>query len=390
MPGIYEYIERCGGESFGAVPFGDADNLTFCQVFYMPFEQVVPASFDAEPTSFVAAVNELFARRGYKHKKLGLMIPNDASVNMMRMAVQPRFASLKLYAVQEVFETNPAVQFCAGTFLLPDGTAVVIFRGTDDSITGWKEDLDIFVRKGIPSYPLAIAYLKNVAAHCSGDIIICGHSKGGHLGLFAALKSDKAIRDRIVGIYNNDGPGYCDYSVLQMDEYDELLPRYRHLVPHSSFVGMMLAHDYDYTAVRSSKHLGPMQHDMASWQIDGGKVVTQADVDILAKLTDVTLSDIVTRVTDAQGAVVDYVANVLIEATGETYLTGLVKHAAKAVGGAVNAWKELAPDTKETFKSAFKGAGKILVNDIKHIKEKKIPDAANAAAMLVRRVTAKN
>lgn len=390
MPGIYEYIEQCGAKTFDEVPFGDADNLTLCQIFYMPFEQVVSASFDDMPVPFAQAVNTLFAKRGYHHQKLGLMIPKDASVNMMRMAVQPRFSALKIAAVKEVFETNPAVQFAAGTFLLPDGTAVIIYRGTDDSITGWKEDLDICVRKGIPSYALALDYLEKVSKAFDGDIIICGHSKGGHLGLYAALNTKKEIRDRIKGIYNNDGPGYYDYNVFQSDAYPDILPRYRHLVPHSSFVGMMLSHDYDYTAVRSSKHLGPMQHDMASWQIADGNVVTQSDVDILAKLTDVTLSDIVSRVTDAQGAVVDYVANVLIEATGESNLTDLAKHAVSAVGGAVNAWKELAPDTKETFLGTFKGAGKILVKNIRHIKEKTVPDAAKEAAMFIKRVTAKN
>ena len=390
MPGIREYIEQKGGVSFSELPFGDADNLTLCQIFYMPFEQVVSDSFSDAPVPFPKAVNALFSKRSYKHRKLGLMIPDDASVNMMKMAVQPRFSEMKLVAVKEVFETNPAVQFAAGTFLLPDGTAVVIFRGTDDSIIGWKEDLDIFARKGIPSYALAVEYLKNAAEAFSGDLIVCGHSKGGNVGLYAVLNSEPAVRDRVRGIYCNDAPGYHDYSVLQTEVYDELLPRYRHLVPHSSFVGMMLAHDYDYTTVKSSKHLGPMQHDLSSWQIVDGSVVTKEDVDLLAKLTDVTLSDIVNRVNDTQSAVVDYVANVLIDATGETYLTGLVQHAATAVSGAVGAWKELAPETKETFKSAFKGAGKILVRNVKHIKEKTIPDAANAAAMLVRRVTVKD
>ena len=380
MPGVKEYIETNGGVSFCDVPFGDADNLLFCQIFYMPFERVVSESF-AEPVPFPQACDEVFAARGYQHKKLGLMIPADGSHNIMRMAVQPRFSEMKIVGVKEALSANPAVQFGAGTFLLPDGTMVIVYRGTDDTILGWKEDLDIFARKEIPSYQMALDYLEKAAAAFDRPIILCGHSKGGHLALYAAVHTTDAIRDRIHTIYNNDGPGYYDYRLFHTKEYSDLLPRYRHLVPHSSFVGMLLAHDYDYTTVTSNLPLGPLQHDLKSWQIVNGKLQTRPDVDLLAKITDVALSDIVSRVSDAQGAVVDAVANKLIEATGQVTLTGLTQHIGSAVGGAVKAWKAVEPQAKETFKSAFAGAGKIMVNTVKNIKAETRPAAAKAAEM---------
>ena len=74
MPGVKEYIETNGMHSFCDLPFGDADNLLFCQIFYMPFERVVSESFSA-PVPFPQACNDVFASRGYQHKKLGMMIP---------------------------------------------------------------------------------------------------------------------------------------------------------------------------------------------------------------------------------------------------------------------------------------------------------------------------
>ena len=385
MPGVKEYIETNGNQSFRDVPFGDADNLLFCQIFYMPFERVVSESFSA-PVPFPQACNVVFASRGYQHKKLGMMIPADGSHNIMRMAVQPRFAEMQIVGVKELLSANPAVQFGAGTFLLPDGTMVIVYRGTDDTILGWKEDLDIFARKGIPSYQLALDYLEKAAAAFDRPIILCGHSKGGHLALYAALKTSDEIRARIRTVYNNDGPGYYDYRLFHTQEYDEILPRYRHLVPHSSFVGMMLAHDYDFTAVKSNLPLGPLQHDLKSWQIHNGALETREDVDVLAKITDVALSGIVSRVSDAQGAVVDAVADKLIEATGQVTLTGLAQHLGSAVGGAVKAWKAVEPQAKETFKSAFSGAGRIMVDAVKNIKEETRPAAAKAAAMFREKV----
>lgn len=388
MPGVKEYIETNGNLSFKDVPFGDADNLLFSQIFYMPFERVVSESF-SEPVPFPQACNEVFAARGYQHKKLGLMIPADGSHNILSMSVQPRFSEIQIVGVKETLSADPAVQFCAGTFLLPDGTMVIVYRGTDDTILGWKEDLDIFARKEIPSYQLALDYLEKAAAAFDRPIILCGHSKGGHLALYAALKTTDAIRDRIRTVYNNDGPGYYDYRLFHTKEYDEILPRYRHLVPHSSFVGMMLSHDYDFTAVTSNVPLGPLQHDLKSWQIVNGALQTREDVDTLAKITDVALSDIVSRVSDAQSAVVDVVANKLIEATGQVTLTGLTQHLGSAVGGAVKAWKAIEPQAKATFKSAFSGAGKIMVNAVKNIKEETRPAAARAAAMFRDTVLAK-
>ncbi len=389
MPGVKEYIETNGNVSFCDVPFGDADNLLFCQIFYMPFERVVSESFNDLPVPFPKACNEVFASRNYQHKKLGLMIPADGSHNIMRMAVQPRFAEMKIVGVKEVLSAEPAVQFGAGTFLLPDGSMVIVYRGTDDTILGWKEDLDICARKEIPSYQLALDYLEKAAAAFDGPIILCGHSKGGHVALYAALKTSEAIRERIRTVYNNDGPGYYDYRLFHTKEYGDILPRYRHLVPHSSFVGMMLSHDYDFTAVTSNLPLGPLQHDLKSWQIVDGELLTRSDVDILAKITDVALSEIVTRVTEAQGAVVDAVANKLIEATGQVTLTGLTQHLGTAVGGAVKAWKAIEPQAKETFKSAFSGAGQIIVNTVKNIKAETQPAAAKAAKMFRDTVLAK-
>ena len=385
MPGVKEYIETNGNQSFSEVPFGDADNLLFCQIFYMPFERVVSESF-AEPVPFPRACNEVFASRGYQHKKLGLMIPADGSHNILSMSVRPRFAEMQIVGVKEVLAADPAVQFCAGTFLLPDGSMVIVYRGTDDTILGWKEDLDIFARKEIPSYQLALDYLEKAAAAFDRPIILCGHSKGGHLALYAALKTSDAIRDRIRTVYNNDGPGYYDYRLFHTKEYDEILPRYRHLVPHSSFVGMMLSHDYDYTTVNSNLPLGPLQHDLKSWQIVNGELQTREDVDTLAKITDVALSDLVSRISDAQSAVVDVVANKLIEATGQVTLTGLTQHIGSAVSGAVKAWKVIEPQAKQTFKSAFSGAGRIMVNAVRNIKEETRPAAAKAADMFKNKI----
>ena len=52
MPGTNEYVKQFGNISFTERPFGDADNIALCEVFYMPLERVVSESFDDEPRAF--------------------------------------------------------------------------------------------------------------------------------------------------------------------------------------------------------------------------------------------------------------------------------------------------------------------------------------------------
>ena len=54
---------------------------------------------------------------------------------------------MKVVACTRVYQEKPAVQFEAATFLLPNGKIVVLFKGTDDTLVGWKEDFDILTQK---------------------------------------------------------------------------------------------------------------------------------------------------------------------------------------------------------------------------------------------------
>ena len=209
MANVSDYVKNYGNISFKEKPFCDEDNVALGMSFYMPIEQVVSPSFDDEPIPFNVASKELFEIRGNKHKAIGLILFKRISRLFMDMAEQTRYREMRIVGCTDNFSKIPAVQFNAGTFLLPDGEVVVIFRGTDDSLAGWKEDLDIIGGSDdIPSAKLAVEYLAEVARRFDGSIIVSGHSKGGHIAQYAVLNSAKEVRDRIRLFYNNDGPGF--------------------------------------------------------------------------------------------------------------------------------------------------------------------------------------
>ena len=385
MAGIREYITQFGDKTFAEHPFNDCDALTLSELIYMPFERVVSRSFDTEPKNYSVAANELFALNGFKHKKLGLMITNHSSINMVAMANTVRFTQMKIAAVQEVYSVKPAIQYCAGTFILPDGTNVVVFRGTDDTIVGWKEDLDLFTQKNPPAYKMALEYIEQVAEKFDGDIIICGHSKGGNIALMTALRCSDKVRDRLKAVYNCDGPGYHDYGIFHLGTYEEILPKYKHYVPSSSFIGMLMAHDYDYKAVKSTKHLGPFQHDVGTWKIKNGEIETAPDIDILAKTTDAVLAIVCSYADDACCKAVDNIVTHLTEGLGQPNLTQTAKHALTSLSGAIGAAKQITPEVKDIIKDSFAGSGKRIIEAVKGINRSNVAEITSEAFAAITR-----
>lgn len=370
MQTLTDYIKNYGDISFKEKDFTDADNVAMCYMFYMPLEQVVSDSFDDKPVRYSNAASLLFAKRGFEHKAVGLILLKDISVKMMAMARSRRFAEMKVVACKEVFEKSPAVQFGAGTFLLPNGKIVVVFRGTDDSLTGWKEDFDILIQDTIPSHNLATDYLNTVAEKFDGDIIVCGHSKGGYVAQYAALNCKKETRERISALYNNDGPGFADYSFLNSEAYNELLPKYHHFVPQSSFIGMMLNHDDDYQVVKSKRILGPLQHDLSTWQFRDSELKFVSELTSLGKINDLVFYDLVRNLSDKEQTDFDTVLTSVVNDTDAHGLLNYKDDPVNSIKSNVKAVDSLDNAVVNGVKSTFSNVKKYVSNAVTSVRNK--------------------
>ena len=371
MANVMDYIKKYGDISFCDMPFGEADNVALCGMYYMPFDKVVSDSFDDEPVDYKTASDEIFELRGRKHTPVGLVLLKNISEQMVLMSKYKRFQEMKVVAAVRVYEKAPAVQFEAATFLLPDGKIVVLFKGTDDTLTGWKEDFDILTKKGIPSNRLSIEYLEKAAKKFDGNIIVCGQSKGGFIAQYAALYSSKEVRDRIEVVYNDDGPGFWDYSYLESETYAEMLPKYRHFVPQSSFIGMMLAHDNDYEIIKSNQILGPLQHDLNSWQFSGKKLVRAEELTDMGKMNDGVLRDLVGGLDDESEKVLDTVLDKVLSGVNQNGLLDVKKNFVPALKGGVEAWRSLDRDTQKKFLKIFSDTPEIVFRNSNRIRKER-------------------
>ncbi|MBR2730322.1 MAG: DUF2974 domain-containing protein [Lachnospiraceae bacterium] len=157
-------------------------------------------------------------------------------------------------------------QMAALVFYLEDGSAYAAFRGTDDTVIGWKEDFSFSFRKETSGQTSAAQYLSEVFGKSDLQRIrVGGHSKGGNFSVYASAFSDENVRSRISDIYTFDGPGLLE-EVTATREYREILPRVHSIVPEEALFGLLLDCGYYHKVVESSAK-GIWQHDPLTWKV---------------------------------------------------------------------------------------------------------------------------
>ena len=305
MGNIIDYA-RTETRDFGELPFREADALVLAQLSYDDVPECVPRLDDIESrygtlhdrvkqfdprhpirsvrmlrkppfdgVTIARADDELHhgsAVPDHNVENVGLVDPQVTHDFYHAIAANPRFSGIEMGAFLEQFDGDEQTQFAAATYRLPSGMLVVAFRGTDDSLVGWKEDFNMAFQYPVPAQVTAADYLARVAELWKDvPIVLTGHSKGGNLAVYAAIKGGKHIQNRLRAVYNFDGPGFNEDMVKQ-EEYQNILPKLHTLIPQSSVIGMLLEHEEDYTVVESTEK-GLLQHRALSWKVMGSHFV---------------------------------------------------------------------------------------------------------------------
>lgn len=288
MANVFDYLDWRGDLPFSASPFSPPDNLILSCLSYVHFGGIV-GGVGEEPVSLHRAA-QLFAASGEESERE--RVPADGEL-LKKAAQTRRFGSLRLCQYVSRLDFEAEKQFSAVTFLLPDSSLFAAFRGTDSTLVGWKEDLNMSFLESVPAQRDALAYLKDTAARFPGPLRAGGHSKGGNLAVYAASNAPRAVQDRLLAVYNNDGPGFSG-DLLRRPGHLRLGERVHTFVPQSSIVGMLMEHEERYTVIRSSG-AGPMQHDPYSWEILGPDFIRLESVSDGSRFLDRTLRDWLSR-----------------------------------------------------------------------------------------------
>lgn len=261
MANIFDYLTWRGDLHFQQDPVNGVDALIFSTLSYIRYGPEVAAA--ESPVPLWKAAEEYFSLDDCESR---VRIKND--MELLRQASETeRFGKTMVCMYRDLFIPEQETQFAAMTFLLDDGSMFLAFRGTDSSLVGWKEDFNMTFQQTVPAQRLAVQYTREVALEFGAQMRLGGHSKGGNLAVFAAARSSPMIRQRILAVYNNDGPGFTKY-LMGDPGYLAIVPRILTHIPQSSVIGMLLEHEEPYTVIRS-KNVGLLQHDPYSWEVLG-------------------------------------------------------------------------------------------------------------------------
>lgn len=266
MADVLDYIDWRGDLSFNAAPVNEIDKYIFACIGKPDYTGVIPS--DTQSVNIKTAVDGYFTLNPDVGDKLGLVASAKTLPALKKLAESERYKDVRLSGFINKVLVEKTEQFSA-LVVKADGINYVSFRGTDDTIVGWKENCQLAVRKSVPAQRDALAYLTWAAENYDGPLVVCGHSKGGNLAIYAACKAPEEIQNRIVEVYSYDGPGFQD-DFLRSDGYERMRSRITTIVPYKDVVGMLL-NQAGRLDIVNSQTTGVTGHDGFTWDVSRDK-----------------------------------------------------------------------------------------------------------------------
>lgn len=296
MSNLLDYLIWRGDLPMQAVPFQAVDSLVLCRLSYVSFDDLLQS--EDEPVSIRQAAQARLQTLREGMTPLGKPVSAQDQQLLALLSGSERFAGWMIRRYVNELDAQEEKQFSAMTLQREDGFTYIAYRGTDNTLVGWKEDFNMSFRTPVPAQQAAVQYLVQTAAHTVHPLCLGGHSKGGNLAVYAASFCPPHIQARIVGVYNNDGPGF-QQSTIEQPGYQAIKERVHTFVPQSSVIGMLMEHEEAYTVVHSTQ-VGLLQHDVYSWEVKRDDFVRLESVTNSSRVIDHTLKDWVAAMTPLQ------------------------------------------------------------------------------------------
>ncbi len=268
MGNIMDYISWRGDLSFEQSQFNEVDNLILACFSYVNLDGI-SAVTKQKGIGLKKLTEEFMKLHTMKELEADKSFIRLAPFMMMEMAKSVRFGKCVVRNYVNDIVTEAEQQFAAMEIVLEDGTSYVSFRGTDDTIIGWKEDFNLSTGV-VPAQKRAIEYLQKISEHTDGMLRVGGHSKGGNLAIYGSVMC-KSAHEKILEIYSNDGPGFSR-EFQELPETKEMMPKIIRIIPEYSIIGTLLEHEKEPVIVASSSK-GLLQHDGFSWEVQGPALV---------------------------------------------------------------------------------------------------------------------
>lgn len=363
MPNALDHAKLVGDMSLEDRPFDALDSLILTQIVYMPMEGWLDKGERctlAQAWSLLRKHCDFETLDVFQQKRYLL---TEACAGLAR------YKHWVVWNYVNQIDAQREMQFCAATFDLPCGISHISFRGTDLTIAGWKEDLNLSFMT-VPAQLEAMRYITCTAQNSPNRLILGGHSKGGNLSVYAGACAPPQVQERISKIYSFDGPG-LDAQTLRSEGYQRIRDRIESYIPQSSVVGMLLHYHPIYTVVKATA-LGILQHDAMTWQIKNGEFVILNDLDMSGKITDEALHAWLSGIKmDERKLLVETLYSIVGAAQSEL-VTDLVDDWRDNAAKMLEAIREIDPDVKKKVRTMIRslfstGASEVIRAILPHI-----------------------
>ena len=262
MSNLIDYLEKVKELTFDQEPLNILDKVCINEIGYLTYEKWLSASDLKETINL-----HDYAEGKDLNPDYSFMVTKERVDLAEAMVRSRRFAGLNLSDYCSVLDKEVEKQFAAMIFSLPElDYQQIVFRGTDDSVIGWKEDFQLTYSREIPAHRSAMAFLEKHLPNLSDHIVVSGHSKGGNLALYSAVQSSTVLREQIAEFLLLDSPGFMK-PLLEKPSYQELKAKMTVIRPQESVVGVMLYWDKTAKLV-AADGIGIAQHNVLLWQVD--------------------------------------------------------------------------------------------------------------------------
>jgi len=288
MDNILTYLDWRGDITLAEREFNLIDNIILCELAYIDFVGVVPrlGNNDSAGITIQDAYEKIKSHsQGIKVTKRSGPLIAYASL-LEKLAASQRFGGAWLSHFVDIYDESRHIQFAAMCIGLDDNTTYIVFRGTDSTIIGWRENFAMSFQ-AIPAQTEAVRYLEDVMLP-DGIYRVGGHSKGGNLAAYAAMMVPDELKDQIIAIYNNDGPGFSK-EILAEDEYNKIRSKIQRIVPQYCVIGLLFENDTQRHIVKSRTY-GILQHDSMSWAVGKDSIVSAEDLHRRSKPINAAIS----------------------------------------------------------------------------------------------------
>lgn len=294
MSTIFDYLDYVAYDSIYDRPFKELDVLALTELTYLPFDRIVPQGDTTNIEVRLSDAAELVDRTTD-------FIVTDQHLQIVDvLATSKRFKNVKLLNYVDEYDPDVQKQFAAMTYRLTMDVYLVVFRGTDDTLIGWKEDFHMTYMDHVPAQRRATSYLQHVMKEFpKGHFIVAGHSKGGNLATYACSYLPDHLIERVDAIYCYDAPG-LNKAIIETEGYQRIAHLVHRFVPQGSIVGMMLEVPEPATIVKSRAFGGFAQHDAFTWMVEKDGFVTLDQTSPDSQQMDQTLKQWVQEVPDSQ------------------------------------------------------------------------------------------